>query len=157
MAIWHFGANCLMHMHFSLTLCEIRTTQCSVVPKSKYVRKVISSVDIHVMEWYIKAHGALKLMHSYQFLTNMPLHTGVSGSIYLFILDWLSQCPELEVWSHSWEVLLFSDTFQCDFCTPATPNFLYFWPLWMSDEHLSMHALMCICGGKLNRLCYGTP
>lgn len=77
-----------MHMHFSLTHCEIRTTQCSLIPKSKYVGKVISLPDIHVMEWFIRVYCALKLMHCCLILTNISFHIEISGSIYLIILDW---------------------------------------------------------------------
>ena len=57
------------------------------IPESKYGGKV-SSLDIHVMEKYIRVYCALKLEHCCLFLTNVQFHIGISRSIYLIILDW---------------------------------------------------------------------
>lgn len=140
-----------MHMHFSLSCCEIRTTQCSLIPKSKYVGKVISLLDVHVVEWYIRVYCALKLMHCCLFLTNMQFHMGMSGSIYLIIWDWRGftsalnrrHCPTLPHGEWSYPL-----TCQWNFCT---------WALWMSYACFSTRVLMQVCDVKLNRLRSLTP
>lgn len=143
-----------MHMHFSLTLCEIRTTKCSVVPECKYVGKIISSLD---MKWYIRECCALELTHCYLFLTNIPFHTVILGSIYLS-----SHLVSPESWLRGIvPVVLSAPTFWYISIELLDSDhilyLLYFWPLWMLYVCFSMHALMCVHGGKLSRIRYITP